>query len=76
LAGFDFSCGTPVKMLDVTAGGAGDVSAAFVDYSAGANRALIESAFTKTPFLREVPAGARDAMAAHPETTSSCAAAS
>jgi penicillin V acylase-like amidase (Ntn superfamily) len=76
LAGLDFSCGTPVKLLDVTAGGAGDVSAAFVDYSEAANRALIESAFTKTPFLREVPAAARDAMAANPGTTSSCAAAS
>jgi len=31
LAGFHFSCGTPVKMLDVTAGSAGDVGAAFVD---------------------------------------------
>ena len=76
LAGLDFSCGTPVKMLDVTAGGTGDVSAAFVDYSEAANRALIESAFTKTPFLREVPAAARDAMSANPGTTSSCAAAS
>lgn len=74
LAGFDFSCGTPVKMLDVGAGNAGDVGAAFVDYSVAANRALIESAFTKTPFLREVPAAARDAFAAHPGTTSSCAA--
>jgi hypothetical protein len=66
LAGFDFSCGTPVKMLDVTAEGAGEVGAALMDYGVAANRALIESAFTKTPFLREVPAAARDAMAAHP----------
>ena len=75
LAGFDFSCGTPVKMLDVAAGSAGDVGAAFVDYSVAANRALIESALTKTPFLQDVPAAARDAMALHPGTTSSCAAA-
>jgi penicillin V acylase-like amidase (Ntn superfamily) len=73
LSGFDLACGTPVKMLDVTAGGAGDVSAAFADYTEAANRALIEESFTKTPFLREVPAAARDAMAAHPGTTSSCA---
>ena len=62
-------------MLDVTAGNAGDVGAAFVDYSVAANRALIESAFTKTPFLQDVPAAARDAMARHPGTTSSYAAA-
>jgi hypothetical protein len=74
LAGVDFSCGTPVKMLDVTTGGAGDVGPAFVDYREAANRALIESTFTKTPFLREVPVAARDALAAHPGTTSSCAA--
>jgi choloylglycine hydrolase len=74
LAGFDFSCGTPVKMFDVTAGGAGDVGAAFVDYSAAANRALIEASFTKTPFLREVPAAARGLLAAHPGATSSCSA--
>ena len=63
-------------MLDVTAGGAGDVGAAFGDYSEAANRALIELAFTKTPFLREVPVTARDAMAAHPGATSSYAAGS
>lgn len=74
LAGFDFSCVTPVKMLDVTAGAAGDVGAAFVDYSLAANRALIESGFTQTPFLRAVPAAAKGALAAHPGTTSSCAA--
>jgi penicillin V acylase-like amidase (Ntn superfamily) len=75
LAGFDFSCAAPVKLLDVTAGGAGDVGAAFADYSLAANRALIEATFTKTPFLQGIPAAARDAAAAHPEATSSCAAA-
>jgi penicillin V acylase-like amidase (Ntn superfamily) len=76
LAGLDFSCATPVRMLDVTAAGAGDVGPALADYSAAANRALIESAFTKTPFLKEVPAAARDALAAHPGATSSCSGAS
>lgn len=72
LADFDFSCSTPVRMLDVTAAGAGDVSAAFVDYSLAANRAVIEATFTKTPTGRDVPAAARDAIAAHPGKTSSC----
>jgi choloylglycine hydrolase len=72
LAGFDFACGTPVKMLDVTTGGAGEVGAAFVDYSTVANRALIESSFTKTPFLQGIPASARDVAAAHTGTTSTC----
>jgi penicillin V acylase-like amidase (Ntn superfamily) len=72
LAGLDLSCTAPVKMLDVTSGSPGDVGGALVDYTMAANRALIESAFTKTPFLREVPA-AKDALAAHPSMTSSCA---
>ncbi len=72
LSGLDFSCDTPVKMLDVTAAGSGDVGPAFADYTRAANRALIEATFTKTPFLQAFPAEARDAAAAHPET-SSCA---
>ena len=59
-------------MLDVTTGGAGDVRAALVDYTLVANRALIESSFTKTPFLQGIPTSARDAMAAHSGTTSTC----
>jgi penicillin V acylase-like amidase (Ntn superfamily) len=73
LAGLDFSCSAPVKMLDVTHGGAGDVAGALVDYTMAANRTLIESAFTQTPFLRDVPAATKDALAAHPSMTSSCA---
>jgi hypothetical protein len=60
-------------MLDVTVGGAGEVGGAFVDYSVVANRALIESSFTKTPFLQGISAAARDATATHPGTTSTCA---
>jgi len=72
LAGLDFSCATPVKMLDLAASGAGDVGGTLVDYTMAANRALIESAFTKTPFLREIPVATKDALAAHPSATSSC----
>jgi len=75
LSGFDFSCGTPVRMRDVAAAGAGDVTRDFTDYTPAANRALIEATFTKTEFLRGISAEARDAAAAHPGATSSCAAA-
>lgn len=73
LSGLDFSCGAPVKVLDVTAAGSGDVTRELADYTRAANRALIEASFTKTPFLRGVPAASRDALAAHPEIASSCA---
>ncbi len=72
LAGLDFSCRTPVRMLDVTAPGSGDVTAAFVDYSATANRALLEAAFTKATALPGVPRAMWDAAAAHPGATSVC----
>jgi len=72
LAGLDLSCATPVKMLDVTGAGSGDVTRDLTDYTRAANRALIEASFSKTPFLSSVPAAARDSAAAHPET-SSCA---
>jgi len=76
LAGLDFSCRTPVRMLDVTGTGAGDMTDAFVDYSVTANRALIEAAFTKATALPAVPKALRDAGAAHPDATSVCEAAS
>jgi choloylglycine hydrolase len=67
LARLDFSCATPVRMLDVIAAGAGDVEPAFTDYTRAANRALIEAAFGVTPFLKDIPAAGKDALAAHPE---------
>jgi len=72
LASLDFSCSTPVRMLDVTTGTTGDVSAAFEDYTTSGMRALIESTYSKTPILQPVPAAARDAIAVHPAATSSC----
>ena len=72
LAGLDFSCATPVKMLDLAGSGTGDVGGTLVDYTMAANRALIESAFTKTPFLQDIPAATKDTLAAHPSVTSAC----
>lgn len=73
LKDFDFACQTPVRMLDLTAAGSGDVGASFVVYTRSANRALIEDAFTKTPHIPKVSAAFKDEYAAHPDATSSCA---
>ena len=73
LAGLDLSCATPVAMLDVAAGSAGDVTRDFAAYTRAANRALIEASFSKTAFLQAVPPAARDAAAVHPDKTSACA---
>jgi choloylglycine hydrolase len=70
---FDFSCGTPMKMLNVTAAGTGDVAAAFVDYSSAANRAVVEASYTKTPFLPGTSDTERTTIADHADATSVCA---
>jgi choloylglycine hydrolase len=64
LSSFDFSCATPVRVLDVDA-----APSAFADYSPKRNRALIERSFRGVDFLRETPASELDAAAAYPETT-------
>lgn len=69
LAAFDFSCGTPVRILDIQEG-AGDVSRRFAAYRLASNRSLIDRSFQKTDFLATTPAAERAALAAHPDSTS------
>ena len=61
LASFDLSCGTPVQVLDVHAGG-GEVGRLFVDYTSAANEALVLSSYAQTSFL--APLGREAALAA------------
>ncbi|BBO74247.1 hydrolase [Desulfosarcina widdelii] len=68
LDAFDFSCKTPVKVLNVTATLSGDVSGKFVDYTRQANRELIEAAFTKTVFFPRYSARQLDILADYPDT--------
>ena len=65
---FDYSCGTGVKMFDVNAKDEGDVTAKFANYTRKANRDLIERSFSGTDFLKQVPAQARNYVAAYPES--------
>jgi choloylglycine hydrolase len=64
----DYSCDSPVKILDMLTGGPGDVSDSLVDYSYDVNYAIIENAFSKTPFLKDVPVEALQSIARYPET--------
>lgn len=66
LTDFDFSCRTPVKILDITASGSGNMRDAFVNYSRMANRALVEVA------LRLETSAFKDSLADHAGKTSSC----
>jgi len=63
LSSFDFSCRTPVKVLDINEDLSGDISNNFVDYSYEMNRDLIENNY---PDMSDDDI---DALANYPETT-------
>ena len=72
LKSFDFSCKTPVKVLDVQTDLSGDVTKNFIDYTQQINRKLIENTFRKAyliPALSGMPEKALDAISRYPETT-------
>lgn len=64
---FDYACGSAVKTFDINSNVIGETSAKFSDYTQAANRDLLERSFNGTPFLKNVPAVAKDALAAYPE---------
>lgn len=69
LNSFDFSCKSPVKILDVQADLSGDVTKKFIDYTQQINRKLIGNAFKKTSPFTSIPEVALDAISRYPETT-------
>jgi len=62
---FDFSCQTPVKVLDIQADLSGDISDNFIDYTYEINRDLVE----KASAIFNQPDEVLDALAAYPDTT-------
>ena len=68
LRAFDLSCASTVRVLDMSAPLAGDVSAKFTDYTRERNRALIDASFGDVDFLAATPAAVRDALARYPES--------
>ncbi|HEV2845554.1 MAG TPA: linear amide C-N hydrolase [Thermoanaerobaculia bacterium] len=68
LADFNFSCGAPVKILDIHQG-QGKVAALFTNYTVERNRELVEAAFRKTPMLAEVPPEEIEMAVRLPEAT-------
>ena len=65
---FDFSCATPVKILDITEGLSEDVSKNFANYTQQSNRDLIENALTKTLFLPKLSPEQLDTLSEYPDT--------
>ena len=72
LKSFDFSCKTPVRVLDVQTDLSGNVTKNFIDYTQQINRKLIGNAFKKVsvhPEATELPEEVLDAISRYPETT-------
>lgn len=67
---FDYSCDTPVKVLDINAGQTGDVTAMFTDYTYETNYDLIDRVYSETDFLKTTPDSVRAVVARYPETLS------
>jgi len=63
----DFSCDSPVRVLDIDLEAVGDVTSRFVDYTRDANFDLMVRAFEGTPFLKHVPESSIRDFAAYPE---------
>lgn len=69
LTRLDFSCESPVLVLDIDAGASGDVTGSLERYTYEANRDLVGRAFSKTSFLTDTPASVLDILSRYPETT-------
>ena len=54
---FDFSCATPVKMLNINADFSGDVSGRFIDYNYQINRNMVTDTFKNTSFSIDMFSG-------------------
>lgn len=50
LKSFDFSCSTPVKVLDINAPLSGDITDAFIDYTPQINNNMVKNIFKQTPY--------------------------
>jgi penicillin V acylase-like amidase (Ntn superfamily) len=64
----DFSCSTPVRVLDLDANVEGDVARRLVPYTREINRELVTAAFRKTEFLADTPQSEIETVVRYPES--------
>lgn len=64
----DFSCATPVRVLDLDADVEGDVARKLVPYTREINRELVTASFRKTPFLADTPMAEIDRVSRYPDS--------
>jgi choloylglycine hydrolase len=65
----DFSCTTPVKVLDINGNQRGEVTKHFSDYTLETNHSFICNGFRKTPYFRNIPNSVLDEYSRYPEGT-------
>lgn len=66
---FDFSCATPVQVLEMNQALNGDMINHFQNYTHQTNRNLIMKTFRDTPMLKDVAQDALETLALYPEDT-------
>ncbi|MDQ1256272.1 MAG: hypothetical protein QG656_868 [Candidatus Hydrogenedentes bacterium] len=69
LKGLDFSCSTPVLLMDMNEDVSGNATGLFQPYTPEANRALIGTSFGKIDFLGSFPPKQLDMLALYPDST-------
>ncbi|KQC13165.1 MAG: hypothetical protein APR63_09270 [Desulfuromonas sp. SDB] len=68
LSSVDFSSDSPVMIQDINLAVSGDVLDQFVEYTTEANRILLETVYSNTPFLENVSPEAIERMSRYPES--------
>jgi choloylglycine hydrolase len=66
---FDFSCSTPVKVINLNTSFSGDITKKLINYQTQINRVLVTESILNTPMFVDVPASVIEALALHPEST-------
>ena len=69
LKSLDFSCRTPVMVLDINEDLSGNVSDKFVEYSRSKNRNIVFNSFSKIIFLYKLTSEEFNALVDYPDTT-------
>jgi penicillin V acylase-like amidase (Ntn superfamily) len=70
LPSFDFSCQSPVKVMDINLAGSGDMTGNFSNYTQQANLDLIRRSFKESILLKDPPDNILEQISKYPERTS------
>ncbi len=69
LPSFDFSCKSPVKVMDINLAGSGDMKDNFSDYTRKVNLDLIRRSYKETNITAEIPDEILEHISKYPERT-------